>query len=420
MKKILIILLAAVIIMTFSFVPVFAEEETGTAISDGEVITSGETEAPEPQGNETISQGDGSSDVTGSPEGTEPADTADPEAPADPVTPEVTEEPAEEDVTPAPAPVVKVEKPVRQVIKSLQPGNHKLTVLWTPDKKKTAKYEIWIAKDDEFTKALKKYNRSAPVDMFTKKSLKNGVTYYVKVRTYYKVNGKKYYGRWSKVKKVKVKSTAIYSNTSTYGVPEIQTLKSKDDGDLKVLVNKYHALSSNYVPEDLVNVSSSYCTYGSAKLEKSAYKAFKKMYKAARAKGLNFKICSGYRSYSTQRYLFNNYIYSRGYKVAFMLSAYPGRSEHQTGYAMDLLTGRNGWAMGDSFGNTKEGKWLAKHCAEYGFILRYPKGKSDITGYSFEPWHFRYIGKTAAKKIMSEDITLEEYLGKLPPDYEAE
>lgn len=305
-------------------------------------------------------------------------------------------------------------KPAKQVIQSLQPGNKKLTVQWTVNSASNSRYEVWIARDKNFTKDLvKRYFKNAKRDYYTKKSLVNGRTYYVKVRTYYWKNGKKVYGSWSSVKSVKVKNTAIFSDTSIRGVPELLTVKEKDDGDLLVLVNKYFTVSENYKPADMVTISSEYGTYYGMQMKKNAYSAYKKMIKAAQAEDLDFEICSAYRTYYTQQYLFNSYYYSRGAAVTFMLSAYPGRSEHHTGFAIDLVTGRNGWVLDESFAKTKEGKWIKAHCAEYGFIIRYPKNKTDITGYSYEPWHLRYVGKTAAKKITSQGITLEEYLGKV-------
>ena len=307
---------------------------------------------------------------------------------------------------------IAVVKPEKQIIKSLQPGNKKLTVQWTADPDENARYEIWIASDPQFTEDLYKIERKSPKDLVTKTKLVNGNTYYVKVRTFYEVNGKRYKGKWSKKKSVKVRKTAIYSNTTIRGVPELRTVKKKDDGDLLVLVNKYHTVSSNYSPTDMVSIPWTYVANSNQKIKKQVLKAYKKMSKAANKQGLDFKICSAYRSYSTQRYLFNSYINTKGYKTAFMLSAYPGRSEHHTGLALDLVTGSNGWELDTNFANTKEGKWVFEHCAEYGFIIRYPEGKGDITGYQFEPWHLRYVGKKVAKEIMEEGITLEEYLGK--------
>ena len=329
------------------------------------------------------------------------------EEPGEPVVQDpVTEEPE--------VPQVTLEKPARQVIKSLLPGSKKLTVQWTKSKYKDAEYQIQIARNKSFTKSLIKLTAKYSKTDITRKKLINGKTYYVRVRTVRKSGGQTVYGAWSKVKSVKVKSTAIYNNTSITGIPELRVRRYTDDGDLLVLVNKYYGVSSKYKPKNLVTVPSSYGTYSNIKLKKQAFTAYKKMLKAAKAQGLNFKICSAYRTYSTQKSLFFGYKRSWGLKRTFLYSAYPGRSEHHTGLAIDVLTGRNGWRMDDSFASTKESKWIKKNCAKYGFIVRYPKGKTKITGYAYEPWHLRYVGVTAAKTITSKGITLEEYLDKLP------
>ena len=126
----------------------------------------------------------------------------------------------------------------------------------------------------------------------------------------------------------------------------------------------------------------------------------------AQKEEISLKIISGYRSYSRQQTLYNNYVKRDGKKEADRYSARAGHSEHQTGLAFDVNS------LEQSFGETKAGKWLSDNCYKYGFILRYPKGKEDITGYMYEPWHFRYLGTKAAELYNNGNwITLEEYLG---------
>ena len=127
--------------------------------------------------------------------------------------------------------------------------------------------------------------------------------------------------------------------------------------------------------------------------------------KAAAAQGLNIYISSGYRSYSRQQTLYNNYVKSDGKALADTYSSRPGYSEHQTGLCFDLNT------IDDSFGNTKESAWLEQHAQEYGFIIRFPKGKDAQTGYQYEPWHLRYLGIDMATKVYNSGLSLEEYLG---------
>ena len=158
-----------------------------------------------------------------------------------------------------------------------------------------------------------------------------------------------------------------------------------------LIVNKTYTLPSSY-GNGLTNVT---------------IEAFNKMQAAAKVDGLNIYISSGFRSYSYQKTLYNNYVNRDGVTVADTYSARAGHSEHQSGLAFDVNT------INDSFANTEEGKWLNDNCYKYGFILRYPKGKSDETGYQYEPWHFRYVGVELAEKLYNNGnwITVEDYFG---------
>lgn len=173
--------------------------------------------------------------------------------------------------------------------------------------------------------------------------------------------------------------------------------------DKLVLVNKYYKLKEDYVPDNLVDIES---MYGTGKLDKDVYEAYKLMYLAAIKDQKLLYIRSPYRSYSVQNSLYERYARSDGYSRADTYSARPGHSEHQTGLAFDVtsLTSDLG-----GFENTPEFTWLKENSYKYGFILRYPEGKEDITGYIYEPWHYRYVGKDVALKIHDEDITFEEY-----------
>ena len=146
-------------------------------------------------------------------------------------------------------------------------------------------------------------------------------------------------------------------------------------------------------------------TYNPGGLTPECSAAFSEMRSAAARDGLSIFIASGFRSYGSQTAIYWGYVAKRGMETADTFSARPGHSEHQTGLAMDLNS------ISDYFGETAEGRWLAQHAHEYGFILRYPRGKSDITGYKYEPWHFRYIGKEMAAEVYESGLTLEEFLG---------
>lgn len=169
------------------------------------------------------------------------------------------------------------------------------------------------------------------------------------------------------------------------------------DGYL-IICNKYHKLKDNYVP-DLVSLSG----YGGGQMERVAAEHFKEMSNAAKKDGISIYNVSGYRSFSTQQGLYESYVSRDGKEKADTYSARAGTSEHQTGLATDINN------VSSSFENTSAFKWLIKNSYKYGFILRYPKGKEYITGYMYEPWHYRYVGVDVAKIIYEKNITYEEY-----------
>lgn len=208
-------------------------------------------------------------------------------------------------------------------------------------------------------------------------NLSKGTEYKFKVRAYrYDSFGKQLFGSYCDVKSVTTIPKIITKNGLTYV-----------EGIL--IANKTYSLPS---------------TYGSG-LDPTALSAFYKMKAAAKKDGISLWICSGFRSYQYQGSLYSNYVYSRGQAAADTFSARAGHSEHQTGLAMDINNASS------SFEGTKEAKWLAAHCADYGFIIRYPKGKDSKTGYKYEPWHVRYLGTATAKRVTASGLCLEEYLG---------
>lgn len=175
--------------------------------------------------------------------------------------------------------------------------------------------------------------------------------------------------------------------------------------DTLIINNKYYKLSKDYVPEDLIDVSNWY-SYGKQKLSKRAYEPFLEMFNKAKEEDITLIINSGYRSYDYQEELYKSYIKRNGQKETDNYAARAGHSEHQTGLAMDLTTyGYNA----DNFHESKAYSWLQDHAHEYGFIMRYPKDKEDITGYKYESWHYRYVGVEVATFIHTYDITYDEY-----------
>lgn len=196
----------------------------------------------------------------------------------------------------------------------------------------------------------------------------------------------------------------IVTNVNSNIDYEFYTNTKKTDmskGNL-ILVNKYNYLDKYYEPEDLVEILPGYTTNGGY-LTEDAWKAFKEMAHEAYQEKIDLYAISPYRSYNTQESLYERYAAKDGYEQADTYSARPGFSEHQTGLAVDINS------ADDSFADTKEAKWLNENAYKYGFILRYPKGKEYITGYQYEPWHFRYVGLETAKYIYEHDITFEEY-----------
>ena len=186
------------------------------------------------------------------------------------------------------------------------------------------------------------------------------------------------------------KAAKADSVSSSAGGYKIETIDGVTYVDGVLVANKTYSLPASYCPGYLTTACD------------QAYDALKA---GAAEAGYSLYISSGFRDYYTQEAIYNRYVANDGQAAADRYSARPGYSEHQTGLAIDL----NG--VSDSFGDTATGKWVAAHCHEYGFILRYPKGKEAQTGYMYEPWHIRYVGKDVAKKIYDSGLCLEEYYG---------
>lgn len=201
-------------------------------------------------------------------------------------------------------------------------------------------------------------------------------------------------------------------NSNTQGAP----IDTKTDS-ITVLVNKDYGLPSDYVPNDLEipDIAFSFSGYHEKKLmREEASKALEAMFQDAEEAGLSLLGVSGYRSFERQQAIYDRNVERDGRRQADLYSARPGFSEHQTGLAMDISTPSIHNRLDETFAATPEGKWLADHASEYGFIIRYPKDKSEITGYAYEPWHVRYVGKELAGKLNDNGLSLEEYYGYSP------
>ena len=169
-----------------------------------------------------------------------------------------------------------------------------------------------------------------------------------------------------------------------------------------LLVNDTHRLTEDYVPEGLVNLYQQRHSFRLASSEimltRQTYEAMEQMFHAAEEANMNgYIVTSGYRSYQRQAEV---YAQSGAGKAQ-----QPGASEHQTGLSFDVTVETN-----DGFENTPQYGWLMQHAHEYGFIQRYPANKADITGISYEPWHYRYVGVEAATRMYRTGLTLEEFL----------
>ncbi|MGN1111241.1 MAG: D-alanyl-D-alanine carboxypeptidase family protein [Oscillospiraceae bacterium] len=203
-------------------------------------------------------------------------------------------------------------------------------------------------------------------------------------------------GRFTATKKGEVTLIAKDTANNLTGKMLVHVVNSASEVDFVPMVNNVPIVNKTYaLPAD----------YAPGGLTAETDAAFKKLVSGAAADGLNIYMISGYRSYEKQQKTYLGWCNTYGQKEADRISARPGFSEHQLGMAIDVNS------LEESFENTAEGQWLAEHCWEYGFIIRYPKGKEEITGYSFEPWHIRYLGKELAKDVYESGLTLEEYFG---------
>jgi D-alanyl-D-alanine carboxypeptidase len=188
-----------------------------------------------------------------------------------------------------------------------------------------------------------------------------------------------------------------------------------DPSSIWVIVNKQHPLQPvSYKPHDLVLPKVSQRVPGAEemKMRAEAASALEKLFAGADKAGVHLLISTAYRGYSYQKSLYNGYVASQGQATADTQSARPGYSEHQTGLVVDIRSKTGQCAIEQCFGNLPEGQWLAANAYKYGFLLRYPEDKESITGYEYEPWHYRYIGTALSQELhRTRTQTLEEFFG---------
>jgi LAS superfamily LD-carboxypeptidase LdcB len=208
--------------------------------------------------------------------------------------------------------------------------------------------------------------------------------------------------------KISYEDLVTYVNIGLDNEYYTDVTKVDKQDDLLVLVNKYNSLNSDYVPSDLEAIGTKYNKGWNNKMRHEAKVAFEEMCEGALKDGITIYSGSAYRSYSYQKTLYNNYVASNGFKKAETFSARAGYSEHQTGLATDVMNAKGNYISKDD----KEYTWLNNNSYKYGFILRYPEGKEDITGYMFEEWHFRFLGKEVAKEVYDSKLTFDEYIAR--------
>ncbi|WP_322526615.1 M15 family metallopeptidase [Marinococcus luteus] len=194
-----------------------------------------------------------------------------------------------------------------------------------------------------------------------------------------------------------------------------------EDGDLEnpsatdALINREYHLPSDYEPENLVIPDVAFPFEGEPQkkyMREEAAAQLESMFTDAEEEEIELSAVSGYRSYDRQESIFAANAEEDGEEEANKYSARAGESEHQSGLAMDVSTSSVGYSLTTDLGDTEEGEWLEENAHEYGFVIRYPEDKTDITGYQYEPWHVRYVGEDLAGTLHENDWVLEEYYGE--------
>lgn len=262
--------------------------------------------------------------------------------------------------------------------------------------------------DDEVKTILNKFESNKDLDFFLNNDANQNYVKLLKEKYFLKKNFDQYISYMKEHKKLDTSS--IVRNINIHLDKDFYEIKLSTDTskDTSMLVNKYYLLSENYEPDDLVYISQNYAwgDKNSQRVRQVVYDAFLEMWDAAKENGYYLMISSSYRTYQEQEIVYNNYK-KQGSKYADSIAARPGASEHQTGLTLDIFSKTNN--NRSLFKDSEEATWLKNNDYKYGFILRYPEDKTNITGYNYESWHFRYVGKKIAKYIFENNITFDEY-----------
>ncbi|MCY3602480.1 MAG: M15 family metallopeptidase [Chloroflexi bacterium] len=206
------------------------------------------------------------------------------------------------------------------------------------------------------------------------------------------------------------------TNAASTATPARPTATPNADGvyivachDFYVPLDKVHRLDDDCAPDALVSLPDEYA-YGPQEVVEGVLPDLLALLEAASEAGHLVAVVSSYRSYETQRNTFEYHVNEYGLDQALRVSARPGHSEHQLGTTVDFSSTTVGYELVEAFGSTPEGRWLADHAHEYGFILSYPEGKEVVTGYAYEPWHFRWVGRELAAEVRASGLTLGQFL----------
>lgn len=262
---------------------------------------------------------------------------------------------------------------------------------------------IFLAKNNLFNKSSTKTNKKT--NIIEKKKVDNKET---KPNYYNKEYKERYTAYQKEFPNISFEDVVTRVNIGLDKPYYTNTKKTPYQNKDYILVNKYIYMESDYIPENLEDLDTSYSRSG-MKLVKSAKDSLEKMIESAKNDGYTIRVMSSYRSYNYQVNLYNRYVNTDGKEAADTYSARPGFSEHQTGLCVDIDDSKINYT---NFEKSESFKWMQENAHLYGFILRYPEDKTEITGYTYESWHYRYVGKEIATYIKKHNITFDEYYVK--------
>lgn len=231
------------------------------------------------------------------------------------------------------------------------------------------------------------------------------LTDFLQEKYYINNNRERYLAYYQKNPKEELSKIVALINVNRDSNYYENTTPTDTSKDTLMLVNKYNYLNEDYVPDNLININSTYA-YADNSARDDVFEAFKNMYTDALKEDIELIINSSYRNYTDQLDVWTARKKAYGIQQADNYAARAGYSEHQTGLALDINQFNT---TEKDFENTTAFAWLTNNAYKYGFILRYPENKTELTGYSYEPWHYRYVGNTVSKKIKEEGLTFEEY-----------